>query len=455
MEFDELPPEIIIKIFSHLPQRFLEVLAQVSQSWRKLTCDPSLYTVVCIDPGNGDSPQQTRKILERSTMMRTLEITSDRADFETIASASSALRVLKKLVICSSAISHRAMPRILGHCKSLTAIMLVGPHRLSATDVRLLETLPCLKEFVASTAVGINDDALYQLCCNCPGLEFMEIGVEHISRSESLEYLGFLHYLRKLSVDAISTACLLHVSKSCPGLTALETGFLLNENDISVAQALEGFLELRSLRVTLDCGEGWLNGQFRAPPLLQCFKVPSLVLEEGQFKQLILSYSKTLEHVHIDVGVVPDELLGSLSLCKKVQSLHLSGLKGNTVVFSILCQLPCLTRASLHFVADHVSAVYQLTSIVDTLDKSPRGRTRLVLEVFPLSHDAQAKVIRAARAFADYLILNTSMHKQHILEFAEQYSRSGEAFELTWKVQTTFPTTSPTLKYLILDLDGV
>ncbi|KAH9361128.1 hypothetical protein HPB48_002990 [Haemaphysalis longicornis] len=185
MEFDDLPTEMILMIFSYLPQEILEGIIRVSQRWMQLALDPSLLAVVCIDPWLATHAQRVRKSLERATMLHSLHITTEAVDWDIVASASTGFRVLKCLVIPGSGLSHQAMPAILEHCESLATVVLWGRYRLAAINVRRLETLRPLKRLVTSDHLQIHDDALYQICCSCPQLERLELNLQQISRSKS------------------------------------------------------------------------------------------------------------------------------------------------------------------------------------------------------------------------------------------------------------------------------
>ncbi|KAH9370901.1 hypothetical protein HPB48_019734 [Haemaphysalis longicornis] len=272
MEFDDLPLEMVLVIFSYLPQEILEEIIRVSQRWMQLALDPSLFTTVCIDPSLAADPQRVRNTLERATTLHSLYITTEVVDWDIIASASTGFRLLKCLVIPGRGLSHRAMPSIIEHCDVLTTIVLWGRYRLAANDARTLETLRSLKRLVTSDHLQIHDDALYQICCSCPRLERLELDLQQISRSKSWTCVKGLGHLRHLSVSVISTAGLMQVSKSCPGLATLEIGSVWNESDVSMAQALQGLLQLKSLRVIHGYGEWLLNWQIRTPPLLERFE---------------------------------------------------------------------------------------------------------------------------------------------------------------------------------------
>ncbi|KAH9382649.1 hypothetical protein HPB48_023201 [Haemaphysalis longicornis] len=430
MKFDDLPPEMILMIFLYLPKKILEEIIRVSRRWKLLALDPSLFTVLCIDPWLTAHPQRVRKTLECATMLHSLQITTEVIDWDIIASASIGFRVLEHLVIPGSGLSHQDMPVILEHCDSLGTIVLRGRYRLAANDVHRLETLRHLKRLLTSDHLQRHDNVLHQICCSCPRFERPELNLQQISRSKSWACIKALVHLRRLSVSVISTAGLIQVSKSCPSLASLKVGSVWNESDISMAQALRGFLRLRSLRVIHNCGERLRNRQFRTPPLLERLEFTGLVMGTQPFTQLMLSFRKTRRHVHIGVSKLPEDSLGVLRACKKLELLRVRGMRGNTVV-SILRPLPELLRASLHIVADPAEAVCQLRSIVDAQDRSPRGETRLLLNILCESHDAHVKIRRAANAFVDCLTLNTFMTTRHILELG-QFSTCGELSYQPW-----------------------
>lgn len=123
----------------------------------------------------------------------------------------------------------------------------------------------------------------------------------------------------------------------------------------------------------------------------------------------------------------------------KAQLFRVWRLKGNNIVFSILCDLPRLLAVSFHIVADPAEAVCQLRSIVDAQYRSSRGKTRLVLNVVCGSYDAHVKIKRAANAFVDCLILNTFKTTRHNLEFEGQFSTDGEPSYPPWKLEMSFP----------------
>ncbi|KAH9370618.1 hypothetical protein HPB48_010719 [Haemaphysalis longicornis] len=438
MEFDDLPFELVLMIFSYLPQEILEEIIRVSQRWMQLALDPSLLTTVCIDPWLAANPQRVRKTLERATMLHSLYITTEVVDWDIIASASTGFPLLNCLVIPGGGFSHRAMPAILEHSEVLTTIVLWGRYRLAANDVRTLETGRSLKRIVTSDHLQIHDDALYQICCSCPRHERLKLDLKKVSRSKSCTCVKGLRHLRHLSVSVIFTAGSIQVSKSCPGLATLEIGSVWNESDVSMAQPLQGFLQLKSLRLIHGYGEWLQNRKIHTPPFLKRFEVPGLVMDMQPFYQLMLSFRKTLRHIHIEVSKLPGESLRVLRACKKPESLRVQGLSGNTIVFSNLHRLPRLLAPSFHIVADPAEAVCQLRSIVDAQDRSPRGKTRLVLNIVCGSHDAHVKIRRAANAFVDCLTLNTFMTTRHILELEGQFSTGGEFSYLPWKLETSW-----------------
>lgn len=459
-QVDDLPDELILKIFSYLPQRSLATIAKVSERWKKLAFDPVLWTEVCIDARGDPSAKQVREILDRATMIRKLDVSVGTVSLEAVASASSRFRLMNELAIPGRALSHHVMPSILRNCASLSTIVLCGQDMLLPNDVRILEALSSLKSLVASDDLNIPDDVLRQICVSCPRLERLELNSNQISRRDSWEFLERLQQLTSLSVTKISTGALLHASKSCPSLDSLEIGTLQNENGVSVAQALQGFLKLRALTVVNDCGSGWLEAKFRTPQCLEHFDVAELCMDEEQLALLVQNCRDTLRHVTVNAGVLADAALETLPSCANLESVSIYGLHGKSSFIRMLCKFPRLIRAQLNVETGAIEAIRQLASLVDILDRSRRGTTRLVLSAMCSCQDSQDAVVRAVWRFKDFLALNTNLSAQHIRELELQCDAIMAA-KLFWlpcgnevlrEVRTSFPAISKTLKHLTLNL---
>lgn len=181
-----------------------------------LALDAPLSNTVCIDP------QRVRNTLERATMLHSLYITTEVADWDIIASALTVFRLLKCFAIPGSGLLHCAMPGILEHCESLTTVVLLGWYRLAAFGVQTLESLSSLKKLVNSDHLQTHVGPLYQQCCSCHRLECLELNLQQISRSKRWTFVKGLVHLRHLSVSVIATAGLVQVSKTCPGLSTLK-----------------------------------------------------------------------------------------------------------------------------------------------------------------------------------------------------------------------------------------
>ncbi|KAH7978831.1 hypothetical protein HPB49_006897 [Dermacentor silvarum] len=255
LQFDNLPVELVLKVLADLPQFSLMTIAQVCERWKELAFDPCLWTEVRINLRDMESQQQEREVLNRATLIRKLDV-SGIIYIEDIASCSTHFKLLRGLVVPCRALSHRSVPVILRNCESLTTMALRGKDTLLPNDVRHLQSLKCLKVFSTSREARIEDGILRQ-------------------------------HLKCLSVTRISPRGLLYVSKARPNLESLKIGSVWNENDVTVAQALQTFLKLRILSVDGECGTEWFDTRFRTPRELERFTVQQLHMEEHQINQLV------------------------------------------------------------------------------------------------------------------------------------------------------------------------
>lgn len=460
VQVDDLPNELILKIFSYLPQRSLSTVAKVSERWRNLAFDPVLWTEVCIDARGDPDAQQVREILDRATMIRKLDVSVGTVSLEAVASASSRFQLMNELAIPGRALSHRVMPSILRNCESLSTIVLCGHDILLPNDVRALETLSSLKSLVASDDLNIRDDVLRQICVSCPRLERLELNSNQISRRDSWEFLQRLQQLTTLTVSEISTGALLHASKSCPSLDSLEIDTLQNENGVSVAHALQGFQKLRALVVVNECGSGWLDAKFRTPQRLEHFDVPELRMDAEQLALLVQNCKDTLRHLTVNACALTDAALATLPACTNLKSVSVYCLCGKSSFIGMLGKFSKLVRAELNVEKDAIEAIRQLPSLVDILDRSRRGTTRLVLNAMCSSQETQDDMVRAVWRFKDFLALNTNLSAEHVRDLEVQCDRIMNA-KLFWlpccsevlrEVHTSFPVIRKTLKHLTLNL---
>ncbi|KAH7941386.1 hypothetical protein HPB49_012859 [Dermacentor silvarum] len=400
LQFNDLPVELVLKIFTYLPQFWLATIAQVCERWKELAFDPCLWTEVRINLRDMESEQQVREVLNRATLIRKLDV-SGIIYIEDIASCSTHFKRLKELVVPCRALSHRTMPVILRNCESLTTVALRGKDTLLPND-----------------------------------------------------------HLKCLSVTRMSTGGLLHVSKARPNLESLKIGSVWNENDVTVAQALQTFLKLRILSVDGECGTGWFDTRFGTPRELERFDVQQLHMEEHQMNQLVLKCGEKLRHVTISARTLTQNALNLLHDCKNLESIAVYGVCGGDMLLKMLIALPKLVRAQLDVVGEAGEAVSQLNAVVDVLDKSARGHTRLVIRAHCASQAAEDDMVRAVWNLREYLAFNTGVSVDHIRDLEEQCWRmkDGKCFWVSWRrkilrtVQTSLPVMSNTLKYLVVNV---
>lgn len=460
LTFDDLPVELALKVLSYLPQRCLQAIAEVSERWKTLAFDPSLWTEVRIDWVNGRSSQHVRDILDRATMIRKLDISAAPLYFDVIALASVRFKMIKEMVIPGRVLSHASMPVILRNCETLSKVVLCGEDVLLSFHIRTLEHLKCLKTLVASLEVKIDDDVLQQLCISCPQIERLQFNSHLISRRESWEGLQHLRHLKSLSISQISSAALLRASGSCGSLELLQIGAIWNENDVTVAHALERFRKLRTIVVYGKCGMGWLDHRFRLLQDLEIFDVARLHIQEQQLMLLTESCRNKLLSVAFSALMLTPSALSTLCSCINLRSISISHLSGKTLLLTMLLKFPNLVRAHLHVALDATKSIRKLRSIVDILDVSRKGGTRLELRIHSASQSNQEDMIREVWRFKDFLALNTRVSKDHVRDLEEQCERIRDAkiywlpigSQMSQVIVTSFPVMSKTLKHLILEV---
>lgn len=460
VNFDDLPVELALNILSYLPQHCLPTIAKVSARWKTLAFDPSLWTEVCIDSTFGSSVQHVRDILERATMIRKLDVSMGPLYLEVVASASNRFKLMEELAIPGRALSHASMPVILRNCESLNTVVLRGRDILMPADMRALEQLKCLKVLLASGEVRIDDDVFQQMCISCPHMQRLHFNSDLIFRRGSWEGLQHLRHLTKLSITRISTVGLLHASRNCGSLETLQITDVWNENEVSVAQALQQFRKLRVVSVFDNCGTDWFDSRFRTPGEIQDFDVPRLEMQEQHLTLLAESCRETLRSIAFSAKVLTPASLNTLYGCRALESIAIHDLCGEGLVLPKLIKLPNLVRAQLHIAVETTEAIRKLNSIVDILDTSSKGSARLELRLHCSSQSSQDDMIREVSLFKEFLALNTRLSAQHIRNIEEQCWRIKHS-KIFWLpigritsriVDTSFPVISKTLKHLILEL---
>ncbi|KAK8784051.1 hypothetical protein V5799_021849 [Amblyomma americanum] len=454
MHFEELPAEVVLKIFSYLSQACLVIVANVSKSWKKLAFDPYLWTDVRID-SRMQSAQDVRDVLDRATMIRKLDVSGGTVHLSVVASASKQFSRLSHLAIEGRALSHPSMPDILRNCPSLTGITLCGENTLLPNEIRVLENLSSLKALRAHP-LHIQDEGIRQISASCPKLQRLMFNSDRISRKDTWDCLHCLRYLTRLYITEISTAGLLHASKSCPNLESLSIWIIHNKNDVTAAQALQGFVKLKVLTVSGECGSGWFDAAFKTPRWLEHLDVPGLTMKRHHFKEIVKSCRDTLRHIGMNGRALGPDSLGMLSECRNLESITVFALSGLNLLLSNFCHFPKLTRVQLSVTGSMTHVIRQLTQIVDILDTSRHGGTRLVLTVYCSSQASQNAMVREVSLFKDFLALNTCLSHQHIQDIEQQCWRIKDT-KLFWlplggevmrTIKTSFPATSKTLKNL-------
>ncbi|KAH7979704.1 hypothetical protein HPB49_010660 [Dermacentor silvarum] len=349
---------------------------------------------------------------------------------------------------------------ILQNCESLGTVVLHSAGTLLPNDIRALETLKCLKVFSISRYIRIEDHVLQQVCASCPMIERLELSSEFIRHASTWESLQALKQLTCLSLTRISTSGLLNMSMACPSLQSLKISSVQNDNNVTVAQALETFHKLRILSVDGDCGTRWFDFRFRLPPELERFDVQQLQMDEQLIGHLVKRCGEKLRHVTISARTLTQNALNMLHDCKKLEGITVCGVCSDDMMLKLVYTLPKLVRVEINFPGEATDAVSQMKTLVDIRDKSGRGHTRLVLTAHFRSYAAGLDMIRAVHNLKEFLVLNTCFSDNEVRDLEGQCSwMSG--WKTAWvptgsrklyTVQTCIPLISKTLKYLVVNV---
>ncbi|XP_075553860.1 uncharacterized protein LOC142586870 [Dermacentor variabilis] len=277
---------------------------------------------------------------------------------------------------------------------------------------------------------------------------------------DSWEGLHHLRHLTRLSISRISTVGLLHVSRNCGSLQTLQISDVWNENEVSVAQALQRFRKLKFISIFDSCGTDWFDSRFRTPPEIQRFDVPALHMQEKHIVLLTESCRDNLRSIAFSAKVLTPASLNTLYGCRYLERIAIHDLCGKGLLLPKLIKLPNLVRAELHVAEDTTEAIRTLNSVVDILDMSSEGSARLEIRMHCSSQSSQDAMIRDVWLFKEFLALNTRLSARQIRNIEEQCWRIKDS-KIFWlpigritsrTVDTSLPVISKTLKHLILDL---
>ncbi|KAH9384493.1 hypothetical protein HPB48_026501 [Haemaphysalis longicornis] len=449
MNFCDLPDELVLKIFSYLPQRYLPAIAEVSYRWRQLAFDPLLWTEVTITPRGPTSAEHITEILERAFLLRKLDVSRSVVDLDEVALASHRFGLLNEFVIPSTALTHRAMARILKSCESVTTVVLRGRGMLLENQVTVLETLSSLKSLLVCHKLEVCDYVFAEVCLACPGLEQLKINSDSVFESRTWSFLRCLPKLTILSVTKLTTDALLQVSK-CANLESLKTHSLWNVDEMLTARALQGFAKLKSLKVKGYWTSDWFNSRFCMPTSLQCLDVSGAPIGKPELELVVRSCRVSLQDLTIDIRKMANSTLSALSAFENIESICIYGVCGDHSILPMLCKFPKLVRAKLHVEDGAVGIIFQLRSIVDVSETSPRGSTRAIINLICSSQASHDDMGYALGIFKNFLALHTNLSREHICDLEKQINcPKGEPQRA---VNTSFSVQSKTLKNMVLHL---
>ncbi|KAH9378215.1 hypothetical protein HPB48_018521 [Haemaphysalis longicornis] len=448
MDLDQLSSELILKIFSYLPQESLLALSQVSPRIKRMALDPFLWTKVIIDSSLSTCPEMLSEVLNSATLMRKLDASVDDVDLEALATASATFERLEEVTIRGWMLLHPNVPRLLCHCQSLESIVLRGKGVLTTEGVTVLQELSGLKSLLLSFYIRVPEKVVQQICISCPALEMLTLSSNSIHDDDTWNFFGRLQHLKSLSVTVLNTNGLLHLATSCPNLQSLQINVMGNTNRISAAQAVQGLHKLRTLRVRCCYAQDWFHPEFPTPTSLECFDIPELGMNKLQLK-ILTDSCLPLRKVTFSVCRIEGSALEALSVCPNLESMSLSGLPCDNLKLEVLCQFPKLAYANLG-IMEAIPAVFnQLQSIVDDVNTNLKSSTRLVIRLFPQPRSPRDALVRALGAFENFLAIKKAQTTQDVRGMEER--RLRPAYGLS-ELDVSVATPSETLKCVVLNL---
>lgn len=458
LQFEELPDEIVLKIFSYLSQNVLCKVTEVSRKWQRMVCDPSLWKVVVIDR---KASFGIETLLRRATMLRKLDVEHCSVDLKLVAKLSEQFVFLKQLCIPFAVLIHPAMLTIIKNCQAIEEVLLRGSGVLLVKDVDVLSQMCALKSLTVADHVGMDDSVFRALCSSCCNLQQLTFSTKLIYRNTTWQYLEKLCCLTSLSVSRISTWDLKTASKGCPNICVLKIGLIVRDR-ISATEALWQFKKLKKLFVMGECGDEWFETEHNLSAQLETFHVTGLRLQEKHASKLAGSCSTTLRHIAVSGAGFTMKMPQCLFLFKNLEAISIHKVPDNVPVLQILPRLPHLRELRLSKRHGMAELTKGLISIVDVTDCSEHGQTMLTVNMFCFSQEDQDELLRELYAFKEYLLLNTRLSLKHIQDFEQKWWQLEDS-KLYWlpcgngilrTIDTRFPVIGKRLRRLILTIGG-
>lgn len=332
-----LPREIILKIFTFIPQHELSCsLSRVCKSWNDYAFDPSLWKTINLCNYRSIPSVNLCRLISKASNLRKLVLHGrENISENEVTVFTEYTPHLKHLDLgfCPS-INDTMLSIIVQNCPSLESINIEANTNLKTGSVQILSRCKHLKSMNFSHCFIENGD-VYNLaknleqitCCNIDGISWIS--------NEPVIYLVQKHHktLKELAIDGAEITDELYKSLStCTNLTSFESSFceLLTDSSLAYMENLKNLKNLR-LRKGTEFSTSGLLSLFSSPAVIQ---LTSLDLsectgfEDSCVLQMAKSCGKTLKHLSLCwCWHITD--LGATSIvdhCSKMVHLDLTGI---------------------------------------------------------------------------------------------------------------------------------
>lgn len=247
--FEDLPCELQLQVFSYLTHCELTVVARVSNSFRRLAYDPSLWKRVQVD--SDCDAASFGALLDRAPLLEDLTMRASPHVLE-LATRSLAVRRLRLLDIgFSVGVTCLAVSSLVNVCTELSHLNVEGCKAVDDGAVAALCRLPYFVSLNISHCGLVTDEGIVAVARGCPHLRFLNAdgipGITDRAVCELGHRLG--HQLISLELDGEElTDASFEALRICKRLRTLGISYAENLSDASLA-CIQGLHELRQLKI--------------------------------------------------------------------------------------------------------------------------------------------------------------------------------------------------------------
>ncbi|KAH8042330.1 hypothetical protein HPB51_021941 [Rhipicephalus microplus] len=194
IKFEDLPFELQLLVFTYLTHSELSVAARVSNSFRRLAYDPSLWKRVKVDSSDCNAAS-FGALLDRAPLLEDLTMRASPHVLE-LAARSFAVRRLRLLDVgFSVGVNCAAVSALVDACTDLSHLNVEGCKAMDDAAVTMLCRLPCFLSLNISHCGLVTDEGIVALARGCPHLRFLNIdGIPRITdRYVAVDVSGARH----------------------------------------------------------------------------------------------------------------------------------------------------------------------------------------------------------------------------------------------------------------------